>query len=194
MTYVRPDCEFVADTQILKSWRLQTEVIQINGFHPRRTNQCTTHMRVSVPRKCMILWQIYAEQGEGIQITKTKRFESLDKTEPNTENISIVEKDRAKHREYFYHWTRRSQTHKMFLSLDKTEPNTYNIPIIGQDGAKHRKFSDHWTSRGNTQKIFRSLDKTKPNAKNIRGLNWWRSTLRAIKRSGVSGTVGGGGV
>jgi len=44
---------------------------------------------------CMILWRSYAKQAEGIQITRMKKFGTLDKTQPNTEYIPIIRHDGA---------------------------------------------------------------------------------------------------
>jgi hypothetical protein len=54
VTYVRRDCEFVADTQIMESQSLQSEVLQITTFYPSSTAMCNLRA-TSIIGTCMII-------------------------------------------------------------------------------------------------------------------------------------------
>jgi hypothetical protein len=87
MTYACPAWEFAADKHLLKLQRLQNKVLRTTGNFPRCTPVRDLHMAFKLPYIYDHITKLCRQQAEVIQIMRMKMFATLDKVNPDTENI-----------------------------------------------------------------------------------------------------------
>jgi hypothetical protein len=98
MTYTCPAWEFAADKHLLKLLRLQNKVLRTTENFPRRTSVRDLHMAFKLPYVHDYITKFCRQQAEVIHNHENKKkFATLDKANPDTENIRGLNLAAIKH-------------------------------------------------------------------------------------------------